>query len=45
MLISDTVRHNCIYILQLSDISINVTYTPFGVTVVNGVPPSATDVT
>ena len=35
VLLSDTIRHNCISISQLSDIGINVT--PPGVTVANGV--------
>ena len=34
---SDTIRHNCISISQTSDIGTNVTYTPSGVAVANGV--------
>ena len=36
VLISDTIRHNCISVSQLSDIGITV-FTPTGVTVANGV--------
>ena len=37
VLISDTIRHNCISVSQLSDIGITVSFTPTGVTVANGV--------
>ena len=37
MLISDTIRHNCISVSQLSDIGITVSFTPTGVVVANGV--------
>ena len=37
MLISDTIRHNCISVSQLSDIGITVSFTPTGVVVANSV--------
>ena len=37
VLISDTIRHNCISVSQLSDIGITVSFTPTGVAVANGV--------
>ena len=39
VLISVTIRHDCISISQPSDIDINVTFTPCGVSVANGVAP------
>ena len=37
VLISNTIRHNCISVSQLSDIGITVSFTPTGVSVANGV--------
>ena len=37
VLISDTMRHNCISVSQLSDIGITISFTPTGVSVANGV--------
>ena len=37
VLISDTIRHNCRSVSQLSDIGITVSFTPTGVAVANGV--------
>ena len=37
VLISDTIRHNCISVSQLFDIGITVSFTPTGIAVANGV--------